>query len=98
MIYLSGPISNPDPVQIKNNLNLMHQKARDLRARGLEIFNPAESEEKEARSWEYYLIRDLIWIYNNRPALYFMKGWENSRGCRLEHEISAVLALPREYE
>lgn len=31
-------------------------------------------------------------------AAYFCKGWENARGCRIEHEAAAAYGLTRFYE
>lgn len=98
MIYLSGPISDPDPIKQGENLKNMTTKANALRSKGLEVFDPAELEVEGGATWEFYLIRDLVWIFENKPSFYFMKGWEKSRGCRLEHELANYLKLPTEYE
>jgi hypothetical protein len=97
MIYLSGPISNGDPVIQRENLERMNLKARELEARGFEVFNPADWE-TDGASWEEYLVRDLFWIFENRPNFYFMRNWETSRGCRLEHEAAVFLGAEIEYE
>lgn len=93
MLYLSGKISDPDPIKQRANLDLMNVKAKWLREKGLEVFNPAEWEEGD-KSWEWYLARDLKWIIDNKPnSLWMMKGWEESRGCRLEREWAELLGI-----
>jgi hypothetical protein len=94
MIYLSGPISNSDPKIQQENLDRMNEKASQMSE---PCFNPATLETK-GWTWEKYLVRDLMWIATNRPKLYMMKGWETSKGCRLEHELAIFLDLPIEYE
>lgn len=31
-------------------------------------------------------------------AVYFCKGWENARGCRIEHDIAVAYGLEALYE
>lgn len=66
---------------------------RELIARGFDVFNPARME-VDGKPWEWYLARDMKWIYENRPALYMLPGWQESRGARLEYELAKLLHLP----
>jgi hypothetical protein len=95
--YISGPISSDDPEIQKKNLARFYEVERILSDRGDKCFNPARLEE-DHRSWEYYLARDLTWIIRSYPDMYMMKGWQNSRGARLEHEVALYLNLKIEYE
>lgn len=97
MIYLSGKITNDDPVIQQANLDVFNQKAEEMRQAGHEVFNPADWE-TDGMTWEWYLARDVRWIIENKPSFYFMKGWEESRGARLEHELAVQLNLSRTYE
>lgn len=97
MLYLSGKITASTPEEQRKNLDDMNRKAAELRAQGFELFNPAELEQG-GFSWEDYLARDVLWIIKNRPNFYFMRGWETSRGSRLEHALAKLLELPVEYE
>lgn len=92
--YLSGKITDPDPVVMQRNLDRFNQKAQEFR---VPVFNPADLE-TVGWTWERYLIRDLTWIYDNKPDMYFMSGWEESRGARLEHELAIYLNLKMTYE
>lgn len=97
MIYISGKITDDNPVIMQANLDRFHEKAKELKALGLTVFNPADWE-TDGKSWEWYLARDVRWIIENKPSFYFMKGWQESRGARLEHELAVQLKLHREYE
>lgn len=97
-IYLSGKISATTPEAQKANLDLMNVRAKELRAQGLQVFNPAELEEEGQDSWFYYLARDLHWIANNDCELYVMKDWEGSRGVALEIEFAKVCGKKITYE
>ncbi len=94
MIYISGPITNEDPKKQRANLDRLNEVEMEMTE---PCFNPAVLE-NVGWTWEKYLVRDLIWILSNRPKMYFLKGWENSRGCRLEHELAEHLGLEMEYE
>ena len=98
MIYLSGKISASTREEEQENLEVFNRKAKELRDKGLEVFNPAELEEATERSWEFYLARDLRWIFESKPKMYMLKKWETSRGARLEFELAKLLSLEIEYE
>ena len=90
--YLSGKITDSSPEQQALNMEVFFLVERELIARGFDVFNPARLE-VEGKSWEWYLARDMKWIYENRPALYMLPGWQESRGARLEYELAKLLNL-----
>jgi hypothetical protein len=87
-VYLSGPMTGlPDL-----NTPAFTAVAAMLRARGIVVFNPAEHEHL---TWEGALARDLATILTGGiDALVMLKGWEQSRGARLETYTAAVMGLP----
>ena len=97
MIYISGKITAPTREEELKNLEKLAQKKEELTKQGLECFNPGELE-IDGDQWEFYLCKDLRWIIENRPTLYFLDGWKESRGCRLEHEMAVQLGLPMIFE
>ena len=92
MIYLSGKISHPDPVIQEHNLEVFNILANQMREKGVQVFNPAELETPDY-VWEDYLARDVLWITQNKPVLYQMRGWEESLGARLEYKLALLLGL-----
>jgi len=90
--YLSGKITDVTRELEKANLQKFHDLEKELVARGFDVFNPAKLEQ-DGMTWEQYLSRDLLWIYDNRPMLYLMEGWQDSRGARLEVEFAKLLGL-----
>lgn len=90
--YISGKITDTSREKELANMEVFYQTERELIARGFDVFNPARLE-VEGKSWEWYLARDLKWIYENRPTLYMLPGWEDSRGARLEYEFAKLLDL-----
>jgi len=95
--YLSSPITSDTREKELENLERLALKKIELTAQGHKCFNPGELE-TAGKTWEYYLAKDLVWIYENKPTLYMMKNWELSRGCRLEHEMALQLNLTITYE
>jgi hypothetical protein len=97
-VYISGKITASDPKKQLANLRKFDEKEKELKDVWKEIFNPAKLETSEETPWEVYLARDLKWIYDNRPDMYFMKGWEQSKGARLEKQFAKLLGLNMFYE
>ena len=92
-LYISGKITDTSPEKQSANLAKFDEVAGILREAGHEVFNPAELEVKGGATWEYYLARDLKWIYDNRPTLYVMSGCETSLGAKLEIEFAELIGL-----
>jgi len=90
--YLSGKITDVTRELEKANLQKFHDLEKELVARGFDVFNPA-SLEQDGMTWEQYLSRDLLWIIENRPMLYLMEGWQDSRGARLEVAMARLIGL-----
>lgn len=95
MKYLSGPITDSDPEIQKKNLARFYEVEKRL---GERCLNPAEHGDSDERTYESYLVQDLILIMAHRPEMYMLKDWITSRGARLEHELALQLSLPITYE
>ena len=92
LYYLSGKITAPTREQELENMQLFHDTEVELVRRGIDVFNPAKLETL-GKSWEWYLARDLKWIYENRPMIYLLENWYESKGARLEVEFARLLGL-----
>lgn len=90
--YISGKISD-DTHELKlKNLALFNTVEKELLEKGYKVFNPAKLE-TEGMTWEHYLANDLKWIYENRPTLYLLHNWQESKGALLEVEFAKLLGL-----
>lgn len=96
MIYISGKITDVSLELEELNRKKFHEIERKFLVDGVRCFNPASFGHGE--SWEVCLAKDLLWIYENRPKIYALKGWENSRGARLEIEFAKMINLEIYYE
>lgn len=98
MIYLSGAITHADKKQQQANIKRFYDLEEKLSLAGYEdVVNPAKLE-VAGYEWEDYLARDLAFICEYKPELYMMKGWEQSKGARLELAMAKYLNLPLTYE
>ena len=89
-IYLSGPMTGlPD-----YNRPAFNEVAKELRAQGKSVFNPADIGPKEnimPRAW--YMRKDLEGLMSS-DSIYVLPGWDTSEGARLEVAIAKELELP----
>jgi len=92
-VYLSGPMSNlPD-----ENFPAFNLAAKNLRAAGYEVVNPAEfgtgvtGLEGLAR-WQKYLRADIKALMDC-DGIVMLSGWRFSEGAKLEHLVASQLGL-----
>lgn len=104
-IYIAGPMSGIP----EYNRPAFEEAELRLRSRGhVMIFNPIESEmsEKaqagefpsEEAAYRHCMKMDLDWICDYADKIYFLKGWENSKGARAEHALAVALGIEIEYQ
>ena len=87
-IYIAGPMSNlPD-----FNYPAFNLEAARLRARGLEVLNPAENPVPPCRSWGGYM-RMAIAQLIQCDTVVLLDGWEDSRGARIEAHLAEQLEM-----
>ncbi|MCE8042483.1 DUF4406 domain-containing protein [Halomonas daqingensis] len=83
-IYISGPMTGLPGL----NFSAFHMAARQLRALGYEVVNPAEKQsEAEDLSWEEYLKQDLQQMLTC-DTLALLPGWQSSKGAHLELHVA----------
>lgn len=96
--YLSGGMSNLPEF----NFPAFHRAAASLRARGIEVVNPAELDaaDTEPKTWAEYLRRDIKALMDC-DCIAMLPGWRDSKGATLENHIAQqlgmqVIELPQE--
>lgn len=89
-IYLSGPMSG----FADYNFPAFHAAATRLRAKGYEVFNPAESFEGDTDlPWATYMRTDIDAIMDC-DEVRLLSGWEQAVGARLEVAVALAIGLP----
>ena len=100
--YLSGSISNGGTKE--PSFERFNETAQDMRQHGFKVINPAEMQvgwvERLPRFWGWivYMTRDLAILFFRRPNLIMLKGWEQSRGAKIENRFAYKIKLNIEYE
>jgi hypothetical protein len=87
-VYLSGPMTGIPEF----NHPAFHTAAAELRAKGLEVINPAELNPDLSQPWET-CIRTDIKALCDCDAIALMPGWETSRGAHLELHIAHRIGM-----
>lgn len=97
-VYISGPISGTDDF-----IQRFAEAERSLKEAGYtDIFNPTDAERFKAQppgstTWEEYMgedLRELVLC----DTVYFLKGWQHSKGATLEHKVAEHLGLQMLWE
>lgn len=98
-IYISGPITGMSEL----NKPAFDAAAVAMVSKGWEsAFNPHEVEAPPAQPdtpeqlWRYYM-KHCVKALCDCDAIYFLAGWQNSRGAVWEHKIADMLGLKMLY-
>ena len=98
VIYVAGPMRG-----IKDfNFPAFHAASAKLRAEGWTVLSPAEADMEDAgfnpsdtstiMPISHYLMRDTAMLCKSR-AIFLLRGWEQSRGARLEKQMAEYLGI-----
>lgn len=86
-VYLSGPMTGHP----ESNFPAFHAAAAALRAKGLEVVNPAEISVKGAENAaDFYMacLRADLRAMMDCEAIALLAGWEKSNGANLELHVA----------
>lgn len=87
-IFVCGPMSGLP----KMNYPAFNLRARQLRALGHIVENPAENPIPPGGAWVDYMRMSITQV-TRCDSVYVLPGWENSRGASLEVHIARALGL-----
>ena len=81
------------PMRGKTNEQIREERAdlvKRLQEEGIEVIDTVFEEAPADEDIAIYMLSQSIRYIGKVDALYFMKGWENARGCRIEHEVAVA--------
>lgn len=87
-VYLAGPMTGLPEF----NFPAFNAEAAILRAQALTVINPAEHGIVEGAEWADYLRHDIAGLASCE-RIHLLRGWENSKGARLEVYIAQQLGM-----
>lgn len=88
-IYLSGPMTGLP----NHNFEAFNAAADRLRSQGYHVSNPAENGVNKEWAWADYLRQDIEQMLHC-DGVALLKGWESSKGAKLEVYIARQLGMP----
>lgn len=87
-IYIAGPVTG---MPYQKAYRRFYAQERRLKKKGLEVINPMR---KCKESWLWWRCM-IVCIYNliQCDSIYMLKGWQDSRGARIEHKVATWLKM-----
>ncbi|MBF5006979.1 DUF4406 domain-containing protein [Diaphorobacter caeni] len=92
-IYIAGPMTGLPGF----NYPAFNAAAESLRAAGHHVENPAENPDPACKSWAGYMRMALAQLVTC-DAIYLLKGWESSKGARIECDLACDLGIAMQFE
>lgn len=92
-VYISGPISGHDLEKRRKEFKIVQNY---LEFRGYEVFNPMENGLPAEATTHQHMHRDLsVLTREEEPfdAIYMMKKWLHSAGCKLEFDVATAIGM-----
>lgn len=92
-IYLSGPISGYD---LEERREAFKKVQTMFEIKGWTVFNPMENGLPPESSTHEHMHRDLAVLTSEEipfKAIYMMKKWTHSAGCKLEFDVATAIGL-----
>ncbi len=89
------------PMRGKTNEQIRKERAelvKKLELDGHEVVDTVFENAPEGEDVAIYCLSQSIRYIGKVDALYFMKGWEKARGCRIEHEVAVQYGKKVYYE
>lgn len=91
--YIAGPMTGlPD-----SNYPAFHEAEARLKERGVVVENPAWNVLPDGEHWIQYMYMGLKQLLDCN-SIYMLKGWENSKGARIEFELACNLKMNVEFQ
>lgn len=88
-VYISGPIAHHD---IGERRDAFAEARRMLRRNGYLPINPMENGLPQPGDWHQHMRADIRNLLRCQ-YIYFLPGWQNSKGCRLEFDVAMSCGL-----
>ena len=91
-VYIAGPMTGYENF----NYDAFNAAAEQLRARGYEVFNPAENDKQgedfQSKDWSWYMRQSLKQIAEV-DVVYRLDGWQESKGAVIEIKLALQLGI-----
>lgn len=89
------------PMKGKTNEQIRDERAElvtRLQEEGIEVIDTVFENAPADEDVAIYMLSQSIRYIGKVDAVYFMKGWEKARGCKIEHEVAVEYGKKVFYE
>ena len=89
------------PMKGKTNEQIREERAelvKRLQEEGIEVVDTIFENAPADEDMAIYMLSQSIRYIGKVDAVYFMKGWEKARGCKIEHEVAVQYGKQVFYE
>ena len=86
-VMISQPMAGKDDDDVKNIRNELIEKFKEMHIEVVDSFCTKDAPSDVYNPPVYYLGRTIANWMHSVDAVYFVDGWREARGCRIEHQI-----------
>ena len=91
-LFISQPMNGKTDEEIKAEREIAIKKAEELIGEEVEVIDSFfESAPHDARP--LWFLGKSLELLSTADVAYFAKGWENARGCKIEHECAVQYGI-----
>jgi hypothetical protein len=87
-VFISQPMRGQSREQIVANLEPIVRKLKDMGHTIIDSIILDSYPDPDSNDMQIWWFGKAIMLMSDADAVYFMPGWENSRGCRIEYIVA----------
>lgn len=93
-LFISQPMNGKTDEEIKAEREIAIKKAKEIIGEEVEVIDSFfESAPHDARP--LWFLGKSLELLSTADVAYFAKGWEDARGCKIEHECAVQYGINR---
>jgi len=94
LVFVSQPMKNRSEEDIKAERNRIEEGLAKIGLKAAEsYFEDFEEKSREYRNPSLFYLAKSLEILAGCGAAYFADGWQDARGCRIEHECAVQYGI-----
>ena len=98
-IFISIPMKDKTPKEIETKFRIIRKELIESGYNVVDsILTPNQNESNKCYSTELFYLGESLKILAKCRYAYFCKGWEDARGCKIEHMAAKAYGLELLYE
>lgn len=86
-VMISLPMNGHSDEDVKKRMEFLKKEFGKLHIDVMDSFINVPADESVRNEHIFYLGRSIMMFLAHADAVYFDNGWEQARGCKIEHEI-----------